>query len=150
MKHTTNFFIIFIVIYYAELGVLVKIVLEGLKLFKVGSPPYNDVKYTSTYALLLWIFEFYSVAKYCVNYQIEGIIQLVSLKVFRYFCFFGSIFDSEKYIYRFAYVVLDFIFIISFVVSKNSTLELVLHKYNLMIGTDVGIRNAFIVSQYLI
>lgn len=146
MKGKTNFFIVFIIIYYLELGVLVKIVLEGLKLFKVGSPAYNDVKYTSTYALLLWIFEFYSAARYSVIFQIEGLIQLISLKIFRYFCFFGSIFELESFFYRFAYTSLDFIFIISFLVSKDSTLELALHKYNLQVGTDVGIRNAFIVS----
>ncbi|KAF9763003.1 hypothetical protein NGRA_1590 [Nosema granulosis] len=150
MKQTTQFFVVFVAIYYTQLALLVKMVIEGLCLYKIDSPAYKDVKFTANYALLQWIFEFYSIAKYCVTFEVEGLVQLVPLKVFRYLCFFASIFEKEIHIYRTLYLCLDIVFVFLFFIFKDSTLEIVLHNYNLKIGTDVKVRNAFIVSDKLI
>ncbi|KAF9763008.1 hypothetical protein NGRA_1589 [Nosema granulosis] len=146
MKHTDRFFLVFLVIYYSQLITLVKIISKELLLYSDNLPAHNDVQFISFYELLLAGFEFFSVCKYCIGLQIEGLIYLLALKIDRYLFLFTREFDCGLYLCRFLYVAFDLIFVTYFVIVKDSTFVIVLHQYNVKIGLDVKVRNSFIVS----
>lgn len=146
MNRITLYKLLFIVIHYAQLICLIEITISGLSLFKDTSS-YNDIKFISCYSSLLWVFEFYSIANYCVCYRIEGLIHLLSLKFSRYLCFFTSLFAEEFYKARVYYIGLDIILIMFVFMNLKSTLRDVLHRYNLAVGLEIKVRNSFIVSE---
>ncbi|KAF9763005.1 hypothetical protein NGRA_1592 [Nosema granulosis] len=147
MKDFLKFFTFSIIIYYLQMGLLVRIIKESIENNATCSGYYDSIQFISLYILIISIFEFQSFCKYCLLLQIEGMFQLIPLKVFRYLCLFTSLLTSHILIYRLLYLLLDIILFSYFYIIKDSTFANVFHRYNLRIGLDVKIRNAFIVSN---
>ncbi|KAF9763002.1 hypothetical protein NGRA_1591 [Nosema granulosis] len=148
MAESSKFFPVFLVIYYLELVILAFIVRDGLNYGYRDEMEYMDAVFTSIYIMILAIFEFYSVVKCCVIFQIEGLFQILPLKIYRYVSLMLIFIDPKVFILRLSYLFLDSILIAYFLFTKDSTFVNIFHSYNLKIGLDLNVRNSFIVSQF--
>lgn len=147
MKSTIKFFIIFLIIFYSELLVLMKIVRIGTKQEQIRNSHLMDGIFTSFYMFILCFCEFYSVVKFCIIFELEGLFQLLPLKVYRYLSIIFCFFSENILFYRILYLSMEIMLIIYFLSIKNSTFAQVYHKYNLKLGLEIDVRNSFIVSR---
>lgn len=147
MKNFTKFFIIYLVIFYAELIILMRIVRIGIKQEQYIPLDLMDAIFTSFYMFILCFCEFYSVVKFCIIFELEGLFQLLPLKIYRYLSIVTCFLSADILFYRLLYLSLEIISFIYFLAIKDSTFAKVFHKYNLKLGLDIAVRNSFIVSR---
>lgn len=126
---------------------MVKIVVKGYEIYCTTGFEYTEIQNTALYILFLSVLEFVAMTKFCVNLEIEGAFQLIPLKFFRYISIFGSLINASIVQYRLLYLLIDMLLFYYFLQIKDTAFSQVFHKYNIRIGLDVNIRNAFIVSE---
>lgn len=126
------------------------IIKNSIEVYGYGPCSHNDIYFISLCFSLLSFLEFYSIAKFCFLFQLEGIVQFIPLKICHYFFILKAIIFTETRTFGLAYVVCDALFIIVFWIMKDDNFSSVYHEYNIKIGMDVNVRNAFIVSEIII
>jgi hypothetical protein len=94
------------------------------------------------------MFEFVSVTKYLLFCEMEGLFQLIPLKIFKYFAIWVGFIIERNYINRIIFFVLDIIMILGIIKIHNTTLSFVYHNYNMKIGSDTRIRNAYVIRNF--
>jgi hypothetical protein len=148
MKYKNLFLYVFILIHFLQLLVMVNMIKIGFDEFQVCQTEYTEIQYLSLYILILSIFEFASVMRFYIQLDMGGLIQLITLKVLRYFHLYASRLRYQTSIQRIMYLILDLVILESFLCSEEQTFSLVYHQYNKRVGLNVVIRNAFIVSEF--
>lgn len=147
MKSSYTFFYLYYAVYIIQLGLLVRMIKIGFDEYKVYDENFTEVQYLSLYMLILAILEFASVMKFSIQFDLGGLIQLIPLKILRYFCLFISGLRNDTVILRLIYLILDLIILECFIVIKDQAFSSVLRRYNRIIGADILLRNSFIVSK---
>lgn len=148
MKSGWNFFCVYLFIFYAKFIILIVIIENGMRESQNDPERCMDAIFTSFYMSILTICEFYSIVKFCISLQIEGLIQIVPLKLYRYLTIFGSFISLNILFFRLLYLALDLAIISYFFMVKDTTFANVFYKYNKILGAEIKVRNAFIVSEY--
>ncbi|KAF9762629.1 hypothetical protein NGRA_1893 [Nosema granulosis] len=147
MFKINRFFLFYLGVYYIQLCISMIIISKQIEIYKLECNSHNDIFFVSLCFSLMTFLEFYSISKFCFLLQIEGIVQLIPLKVCHYMFILGSIASAGTRFYGLAYMLCDGIFLAVFCFMKDESFSQVYHEYNFKIGMDVNIRNSFIVSQ---
>lgn len=150
MNNLKNFFVFYLCVFYSELTLLIAIT-QKVKMERGIEPTsINDASTSALYFFFISCLEFYTVAKYTYMLEIEALIQLLPLKISHYLFLATGIANFHIKILACFYLGLDFVLFSVFLWIRDSAFSRIYHKYNMRIGTDIGIRNAFMVSLILI
>lgn len=150
MRFFGNFFIFYLVIFYSELSILIALTKKVKKAKGLEPISINDASTSALYFFFISCLEFYTVAKYAYMLEIEAIVQLIPLKISHYLFLITGIINFPIKILAYFYLGFDFVFLLVFMWIRDSAFAKIFHKYNMRIGSDIGIRNSFMVSIYLI
>lgn len=150
MTKIDRFFLFYLVIFYVELSVQMMIIRDSIDLQKEARNSHNNIYFISLCFSLLSFLEFYSISKFCFLLQLEGIVQFIPLKICHYFFVLKALCHFETRLFAVAYMLCDAMFLVVFLFMKDESFSNVYHEYNIKIGMDVNVRNAFIVSRNLI
>jgi hypothetical protein len=120
---------------------------KGYEDFIINEANYTQIQYLALYMMILSILEFEAMMKFLIQGDMGGLIQKLQLKVMRYYQLFASRLRYNSVVPRLIYILLDLVVLESFLFFRDQAFSSVFHKYNRIIGADVHIRNAFIVSK---
>lgn len=128
------------------IGVLISmnITYQRIKEVGCGDEHHNLARFTLMCFLLMTYLEFYSSAKFFFLMQLEGIAQLIPLKVFHYLFLVEYITFKGTRIFALTYLIVDIICILVFWKHKDEFFAEIYHEYNIRLGCDVNVSNAFI------
>ncbi|KAF9762404.1 hypothetical protein NGRA_2039 [Nosema granulosis] len=147
MTNLRAFFIFYLFIFYGELIILMALTRKVGK--ERGPEPIsiNDARTSALYFFFISCLEFYTVAKYCYMLEIEALIQLLPLKISHYLFLATGIAHFNIKILCCFYIGLDVVFVVVFLWVRDASFSSIYHKYNMKIGTDIGVRNAFMIRN---